>query len=449
MNENEKNRENHFEREEKEYRQESWKDLGDQIVDLIQDSIDAMDFSGLSNNIRRTVDSAREEASRQLKEAKRWQESRMRGVRRDGSEARSRDLHMEGRKGAYDSGRNARNAARSRERNRKQMAPVPSGRLKKLPGSVSGPVQTFLGAAGLMIFGALSLGFGLAGLGLSAIGSLYSATSVVLESIFLPLTAVSGVFLVIGVRQNRRARRIRQYSSLWEGRSYIDFKELETQSRLPMKRIRKDVDYVLEHQLLPEARIDEEETCLILTEEAGRQYDAAKQAQREREEEARRKAQREADMAAAAEQNNVLLQGEKFLSELKEQKQTIFSPVMQPKLDELELILSRIVVCIREHPEKSRQMDRLTDYYLPSVMKLLRVYQELEKQPIQGENIQKTKKEIEDSLDMINQALKTMFDDMFQDVAMDISSDIRVLEMMLAKDGWTEQTFSPSGRKEI
>ena len=79
MNENEKNRENHFERENKEYRQESWKDLGDQIVDLIQDSIDAMDFSGLSNNIRRTVDSAREEASRQLKEARRWQESRMQG----------------------------------------------------------------------------------------------------------------------------------------------------------------------------------------------------------------------------------------------------------------------------------------------------------------------------------------------------------------------------------
>ena len=253
----------------------------------------------------------------------------------------------------------------------------------------------------------------------------------------------------IGVHQNRRARRLRQYSSLWEGRSYIDFKELETQSRLPMKRIRKDVDYVLEHRLIPEARIDEEETCLILTEEAGRQYDAAKQAQREREEEARRKAQQEADIAAAAEQNIVLLQGEKFLSELKEQKLTIFSPVMQPKLDELELILSRIVVCIRENPEKSRQMDRLTDYYLPSVMKLLRVYQELEKQPIQGENIQKTKKEIEDSLDMINQALKTMFDDMFQEVAMDISSDIRVLEMMLAKDGWTEQTFSPSGRKEI
>ena len=32
MNENEKNRENHFERENKEYRQESWKNLGDKLT---------------------------------------------------------------------------------------------------------------------------------------------------------------------------------------------------------------------------------------------------------------------------------------------------------------------------------------------------------------------------------------------------------------------------------
>ena len=34
-----------------------------------------------------------------------------------------------------------------------------------------------------------------------------------------------------------------------------------------------------------------------------------------------------------------------------------------------------------------------------------------------------------------------MYDDMFQDVAMDISSDIKVLETMLAKDGWGGQTL--------
>ena len=66
------------------------------------------------------------------------------------------------------------------------------------------------------------------------------------------------------------------------------------------------------------------------------------------------------------------------------------------------------------------------------------VYEDMEKQPNQGENIQKSKREIEESLDTINQALEKLFDEMFQNVAMDISSDIQVLEVMLKQDGLTE-----------
>ena len=72
------------------------------------------------------------------------------------------------------------------------------------------------------------------------------------------------------------------------------------------------------------------------------------------------------------------------------------------------------------------------------VLKLLKVYEDVEKQPVQGENIRKTKKEIEDSLDTMNQALEKLFDEMFQNVAIDISSDIQVLEVMLKQDGLTE-----------
>ena len=74
-------------------------------------------------------------------------------------------------------------------------------------------------------------------------------------------------------------------------------------------------------------------------------------------------------------------------------------------------------------------------------MKLVRVYEDMEKQPIQSVNIIKTRMEIAESLDTVNQALEAMYDDMFQDVAMDISSDIKVLETMLAKDGWGGQTL--------
>ena len=108
------------------------------------------------------------------------------------------------------------------------------------------------------------------------------------------------------------------------------------------------------------------------------------------------------------------------------------------KISHMEVLAARIFVCASEHPESISRTDKLFKYYFPSVMTHLNVYEDMEKQPIQGENIQKSKREIEESLDTINQALEKLFDEMFQNVAMDISSDIQVLEVMLKQDGLTE-----------
>lgn len=110
---------------------------------------------------------------------------------------------------------------------------------------------------------------------------------------------------------------------------------------------------------------------------------------------------------------------------------------MRRKVEQMETLTARIFVCASEHPESISQTDRLFKYYFPSVLKLLKVYEDVEKQPVQ-ERISGKQKEIEDSLDTMNQALEKLFDEMFQNVAMDISSDIQVLEVMLKQDGLTE-----------
>ena len=89
----------------------------------------------------------------------------------------------------------------------------------------------------------------------------------------------------------------------------------------------------------------------------------------------------------------------------------IVSDEMRRKVEQMETLTARIFVCASEHPESISQTDRLFKYYFPSVLKLLKVYEDVEKQPVQGENIRKTKKEIEDSLDTMNQALEKLFDD--------------------------------------
>ena len=60
-------------------------------------------------------------------------------------------------------------------------------------------------------------------------------------------------------------------------------------------------------------------------------------------------------------------------------------------------------------------------------VKLLDAYEEMDQQPVQGENIQASKKEIEDTLDTLNQAFEKLLDSVFQDTAWDVSSDISVL----------------------
>ena len=81
------------------------------------------------------------------------------------------------------------------------------------------------------------------------------------------------------------------------------------------------------------------------------------------------------------------------------------------------------------------------DYYLPTTMKLLEAYEELDTQPVQGENILSSKREIEKTLDTLNQAFERLLDDMFQDTAWDVSSDISVLNSMLAQEGLKEKDF--------
>ena len=254
---------------------------------------------------------------------------------------------------------------------------VIAGKLKKNPGLYSGPAEIAVGAAGLGAFGGAGIGLG-AFLGAVAFPIGAAITS---AAVMIPFTIVSAFLLGRGILNSKRARRIRKYASAM----------------------------------------------------------AAKR-QREQEEVKAREAE-EALKAAPFEQreiHRIKKDGQEYLEQLAELKKEIVSDEMRRKVEQMETLTARIFVCASEHPESISQTDRLFKYYFPSVLKLLKVYEDVEKQPVQGENIRKTKKEIEDSLDTMNQALEKLFDEMFQNVAMDISSDIQVLEVMLKQDGLTE-----------
>ena len=388
---------------------------GDKIFSMIQESAESMDFAELSHNIQKTIDVAREETMKQVDKARteaakqidRAKEEAARQVDKAKEEAAKQIDKARG----YQSSQAYVNVGHGRK--------VIAGKLKKNPGLYSGPAEIAVGAAGLGAFGG-------AGIGLGAF----------LGAVAFPIGAAITSAAV------KRARRIRKYASNWTGKPYVMIEDLESRVGWDRKKILKDIHFLTDRELIIGAELDAGETCLMLTDESKQQYASAMAAKRQREqEEVKAREAEEALKAAPFEQreiHRIKKDGQEYLEQLAELKKEIVSDEMRRKVEQMETLTARIFVCASEHPESISQTDRLFKYYFPSVLKLLKVYEDVEKQPVQGENIRKTKKEIEDSLDTMNQALEKLFDEMFQNVAMDISSDIQVLEVMLKQDGLTE-----------
>ena len=87
------------------------------------------------------------------------------------------------------------------------------------------------------------------------------------------------------------------------------------------------------------------------------------------------------------------------------------------------------------------------NYYLPTTTKLVKAYEEMDQQPVEGDNIKNAKREIEKSLDTISDAFEKLLDSFFKEQAMDVSSDINVMKMMMQQDGLTEDEMTAAKRR--
>ena len=113
------------------------------------------------------------------------------------------------------------------------------------------------------------------------------------------------------------------------------------------------------------------------------------------------------------------------------------------KLDQMEQVITRIFAVVREHPEVDSGAGE-TDGLLPSHHEkaFWIPTARLDRQPVAGENISSTKREIESTIDTLNVAFEKFLDGLYEDKAWDISSDISVLNTVLAQDGLKEDVWN-------
>ena len=198
----------------------------------------------------------------------------------------------------------------------------------------------------------------------------------------------------------------------------------------------KNVKAMLGKGLFRQAALDDSESFLIMTREAYGQYrQAQNEAQaRQRQESLARSVEPTAQAQPLADDARALLQrGEGYVAKIRSINDAIPGDEISRKIDRIECVVRTIFQRAAEQPRVIDDLGKLMDYYLPTTVKLLEAYRDLDAQPIQGESIQASKREIEATLDTLSGAFEKLLDSIFRDVAWDVSTDISVLHTVLAQ----------------
>ena len=409
-----------------------WEHFGEEIKQTIQDAIDTKDYSRLNQMVSDTVNHAMDCVSAGIKNGG-WYRDPKTGQPLYGNKKNT---------GSSSGAENQRyrpnqGPKMSEMRNYSQNCPVPVSP-RYLKGTSVKIGGTFLAATGA-VFGLTSVIF----LIITLIGSLITAFDVV-SGLIIGIFAVAfisfAVMTYVGVDMVRTVGRFRQYVSVLRDREFCDIKEIASATGRDVRKVLKDVKKMITKGWFCQGHLDEKESCLMVSEHAWNQYTALMEdmKQRKAEEQAAQKKMQEEYDRLSPEVQKIVQVGDEYVRRIKAANDAIPGEVISAKISRMELLVDRIFDRVEQNPDSVNDMRRMMDYYLPTTMKLLEAYKELDAQPVQGENIISSKKEIEDTIDTLNIAFEKLLDSLFQDTAWDVSSDISVLHTMLAQEGLTE-----------
>lgn len=380
------------------YTERDWEALGRNIRDIVDQAVNQQDYQKLNQTIRQTVERAVDLSGAAVRSA-------VDGVARTEKPA-------------------PRPAAQTRD------LAVLYGRTgnltaKGLAKTVGGGVLSAFTVAVSITAAALDYVFGIPGIGVGPWLAM--------------LSLGSGIGLMAsGIKNLNRVSRFKTYRKTLGQKTHCTLEKLARSVSKSVKFVRKELTGMIDQGLFLEGHLDKEQTMLITSHETYRLFESSRLQLEQR--------QREQALETAKQQANpmdsrlreVLDKGNAFIAEIRRCNDAIPGVEISAKIDRMEAIVRRIFDRARTNPEIVPDLKKMMDYYLPMTVKLLNAYADMDAQPVQGENILSSKREIEATLDTLNLAFEKLLDNLFADTALDVSSDISVLQTMLAQEGLTE-----------
>ena len=262
-----------------------------------------------------------------------------------------------------------------------------------------------------------------------------SMATTVLEITGNVLTLVAcgfGAMIAAGASRLSASKKLRLLAdaaeklNLQKGLSVEMLADLTHQTK--KKTLKKLRSYI--HKGWLNAWLDDETETLYLTAE---DYRAAK------EKAAAAAAQPQPEKAETGDAPLNLDTARRFAAVLEKEQQLMQDAQAREELAAMYKTTTAICDWLEAHPESQPKTRRFAEYYIPTTLKLLHTYNDVQGQ--QGENAETIRRDIAGILHTLNQAYENLYNNLLSDVAMDISSEIAALQGMLANDGLTGREF--------
>ncbi|MCI8358513.1 MAG: hypothetical protein HFI51_10275 [Lachnospiraceae bacterium] len=446
-----------------------WQQIGEDIKRQVQDAIDANDFSRLSKSIGDTVGQAVDGMGRSINDV-------VGSVGKNLNEAVG-EVGKSLNEAMDEVGRSLTGAA---DEVRTGFALPSQGSGRKTPRRMKPdlrPDRRFFGKPRGKALGIVMIGFGFSLFGTAGFLAfiflmlfLFGGQDLIVSLTFAVLAAVGAGIGCRGITLKERANRFKRYVAAAQQKLYCSIEELSHRIGKSRRFVLKDIRKMIQKGWFPQAHLDKQESCLIVSDELYEQYRLTQSNYEEQQqqlelEKKRLREQTKAGTGNKAENRNgtgndqadgdgkgrteyekMLEEGQNYVRMIRLCNDEIPGEEMSGKLYKLELLVTRIFDRVEKEPELAPDLHKMLNYYLPTTQKLLEAYRDLDRQNLELDNISRTKKEIEDTLDTINQAFEKFLDELFREKAWDIQTDISVLHTMLKQDGYLNGDFEKAAK---
>ncbi len=277
------------------------------------------------------------------------------------------------------------------------------------------------------------------------IGSWTFFSSLITNLIILyPITYFAVKAGITGVKLHYARQRFSGYWKALKERGFASIERMAKEVGRSTYQARQEIRFMVKQGFFDKAHVDREYDMLVINEPNFLAHKKAAMLEAQKPEALDKPQEEKEPLPPPAPQETakaMIAEGKAYIEQMEKIRRGITDRQMQQDLVHLERITYNIFTYIAKNPEKLNKIRRFMQYYLPTTVKLVQSYEELEKQPVAGANIQSSKDKIKESMKTINTAFERLLDELFQKDALDIHSDLIAMETMMARDGLGGKDF--------